>query len=58
MGLSSYYRGRLSYVEALELEMPHFHSLRHAMFVESKTKEGQENKAAEVLENEIVERMT
>lgn len=58
MNLATYYKGRLSYNEALNLEMKHFATLRYMMYKESLTKEGRENKAAEQIQDEIEEGMT
>ena len=57
MSIASNYRGRISYTEALDLEMHHFQTLRHMMYLESKSEEAQQAKTAEVIEDEIAERM-
>lgn len=60
MTLASNYRGRLSFKDALELDIHHFQTLRHMMYLETiskNTKEIQAQKSAEMIEDEIVERM-
>lgn len=58
MSIASYYRGRISYVEVLDLEMPHFMSLRHMMYIANQTEEGQTIKEAEIIEDHLMEGMT
>lgn len=55
MGIATYYRGRISYNEVLELEMKHFQALRHEMYLESLKEGNSESKAAEMLEDELLE---
>lgn len=57
MSIATNYRGRISYNEALNLEMPHFQTLRHMMYLESKSEEAKNAKVAEAVEDEIMERM-
>ena len=57
MSIATNYRGRISYNEALNLEMPHFQTLRHMMYLESKSEESKSAKVAEAVEDEIIERM-
>ena len=58
MSLPTYFRGRLSYMDTLELEMPHFSTLRYMMYKESKTEEGKQRKEAEIIEDGMMEGMT
>ncbi|MDD3121999.1 MAG: hypothetical protein PHC62_00620 [Candidatus Izemoplasmatales bacterium] len=53
MNLASNFRGRLSYTDALNLEMHHFQTLRHMMYLESLSEETKERKQMEALEDEI-----
>ena len=53
MNLATYYRGRLSYIEALELSMDHFMTLRHSMYVESQSEDMRKMKENEALEDEL-----
>ena len=58
MDIATYFKGRISYIEVLELDMPHFMSLRHMRYIESQTKTGQEGKQAEVIMDALEEGLT
>lgn len=58
MDLASYYRGRLSYTEVLNLEMPHLMSIRYMRYKEVQSNDGQTIKEAEIIEDHIMEGMT
>ena len=58
MALATNFRGRLSYVEATELDMNEFMYLRHIMQKENESEEAQKAKAAAEAEAEIIEGMT
>jgi len=58
MALATNFRGRLSYVEAMNLDMSEFMTLRYIMSKENSSEEAQKAKAAEMIETEIVEGMT
>lgn len=58
MALATNFRGRLSYVEATELDMNEFMYLRHIMQKENESEEAQKAKAAAEAKAEIIEGMT
>lgn len=58
MALATNFRGRLTYVEATELDMREFMYLRHIMRKENESEEAQKAKVAAEAEAEIIEGMT
>lgn len=54
VNICTYYRGRLDIPSALEMTVTDLHTLSYIMWNEMSTKEGQDKKQGEVLEDAIV----
>lgn len=58
MGIASWFRGRITFFELLDHDIKYLQTLKYIMYIESRTKQGKDAKAGEVLEDELKDNVT